>query len=49
MDQEINYVEIEKKWQDKWAKDNAHTPNFDNLDDKFYCLTVASGDNIGHQ
>ena len=33
MDQEINYIEIEKKWQQNWAEANAHTPNFDNLDE----------------
>ena len=53
MDQEINYIEIEKKWQQKWAEANAHTPKFDNLDDKFYCLTMfsyPSGDklHVGH-
>ena len=53
MDQEINYIEIEKKWQQKWAEANAHTPNFDNLVDKFYCLTMfsyPSGDtlHVGH-
>ena len=53
MDKEINYIEIEKKWQQKWAESNSHTPDFENLDDKFYCLTMfsyPSGDklHVGH-
>ena len=53
MDKEINYIEIEKKWQQKWAESNTHTPDFDNLQDKFYCLTMfsyPSGDklHVGH-
>ena len=53
MDLEINYLEIEKKWQQKWAENNAHNPNFNDLDKKFYCLTMfsyPSGDklHIGH-
>ncbi|MBC8311231.1 MAG: leucine--tRNA ligase [Candidatus Marinimicrobia bacterium] len=53
MDQEINFIEIEKKWQQKWTESNAHTPNFNNLDNKFYCLTMfsyPSGDklHVGH-
>ena len=53
MDQDINYIEIEKKWQSKWAESHSHSPNFSNLEDKFYCLTMfsyPSGDKIhvGH-
>ena len=53
MDQDINYIEIEKKWQSKWAESHSHSPNFTNLEDKFYCLTMfsyPSGDklHVGH-
>ena len=53
MDQEINFIEIERKWQQKWIESSAHSPDFDNLDDKFYCLTMfsyPSGDklHVGH-
>ena len=53
MDQEINYLEIEKKWQSKWAESHSHSPNFTNFEDKFYCLTTfsyPSGDklHVGH-
>jgi leucyl-tRNA synthetase len=53
MDQEINYIEIEKKWQKKWIESDAHRPNFESIDNKFYCLTMfsyPSGDklHVGH-
>ena len=53
MDQEINYLEIEKKWQNEWEKSQSHSPDFTNIKDKFYCLTMfsyPSGDklHVGH-
>jgi len=53
MDQEINYLEIEKKWQQKWIESDAHRPDFKSIDNKFYCLTMfsyPSGDklHVGH-
>lgn len=44
---------IEKKWQNIWAKNDSHRPNFSDISKKFYALTMfsyPSGDklHVGH-
>ena len=50
---EYNFKKIEQKWQEKWLKDNSHTPDFSSVEKKHYCLTMfsyPSGDklHVGH-
>ena len=47
------FKEIEKKWQDRWSKNQDHKTDFKSDKDKFYHLTMfsyPSGDrlHIGH-
>ncbi len=49
----MNPLDIEKKWQKYWDENSSHKTNFDNIKNKFYCLTMfsyPSGDklHIGH-
>ena len=50
---EKNIKDIEKKWQNKWSENKDLLTDYDNLDNKKYCLTMfsyPSGDklHIGH-
>ena len=50
---EYNFKEIEEKWQSFWNKDNQLKTDYNNTDNKKYCLTMfsyPSGDklHIGH-
>jgi len=38
----MNYIEIEKKWQKKWADTNIYKFDENNLDKKYYCLEMFS-------
>ena len=38
----MDYVEIEKKWNQKWEKDNLYKFDTNNLDKKFYLLEMFS-------
>tara|TARA_Y100000996_G_scaffold48593_1_gene33326 strand:- start:642 stop:3035 length:2394 start_codon:yes stop_codon:yes gene_type:complete len=50
---EYNFKQVEKKWQKLWNDNSCHTPNFTNIENKHYCLTMfsyPSGDklHVGH-
>lgn len=39
---EINYSEIEKKWQKKWEENKVNSFNPENIDRKLYCMEMFS-------
>ena len=39
---EINYSEIEKKWQKKWEENGVNSFNPKNIDRKLYCMEMFS-------
>ena len=39
---EINYSEIEKKWQKKWEENKVNSFNPENIDHKLYCMEMFS-------
>ena len=48
-----SFKDIESKWQNRWAENNLHSPNFSDISKKFYALTMfsyPSGDklHVGH-
>ena len=50
---EYNFKQVEEKWQKLWTNNGCHTPNFSNIENKHYCLTMfsyPSGDklHVGH-
>ena len=53
MNIEINQTDIEKKWQKKWSDSDIYKSDLEDINNKYYCLTMfsyPSGDklHIGH-
>ena len=53
MNIEINQTDIEKKWQKKWLDSDIYKSDLEDINNKYYCLTMfsyPSGDklHIGH-
>jgi leucyl-tRNA synthetase len=40
MENKYNHIEIEKKWQDKWEKEETFKLEENSKKEKFYCLDM---------